>query len=94
MALPAPPKRPPVEAKTQAAGVAGVVSGALIWVLQTYVFKGTLDPGLVSLIYAAVPGVLAFGAAYLAPHTPRTAPATVTPPSNVTVTDRPAGGTA
>jgi hypothetical protein len=42
------------------------------------VFKGTLNPGLESLIYAAVPGILAFGAAYLAPHTPRP-PAPVTP---------------
>ena len=87
MALPAPPKRAPVEAKTQAAGVAGVVSGALIWILQTYVFKGTLDPGLVSLIYAAVPGALAFAAAYVAPHTPRAvaAPAAVPPSGTVTI---------
>ena len=91
MALPAPPKRAPVEAKTQAAGVAGVVSGALIWVLQTYVFKTALDPGLVSLIYAAVPGVLAFAAAYLAPHTPRSPAATVTMPSNVKVYSPPSG---
>lgn len=89
--------RAPVEAKTQAAGLAGVVSGAAIWVLQTYVFKGTVDPGLVSLIYAAVPGVLAFGAAYLAPHTPRpvAAPPAGVPPT-VTITppavDRPTGG--
>jgi hypothetical protein len=60
--------RSPVEAKTQAAGVAGVVSGAVIYLLQTYVFKETLNPGLVSLIYAAVPGILAFAAAYAAPH--------------------------
>jgi hypothetical protein len=60
--------RAPIAPKTQAAGLAGVVSGAAIYLLQTYVFKGTLNPGLVSLIYVAVPGVLAFGAAYLAPH--------------------------
>ena len=78
----------PLEAKTQAAGVAGVVSGALIWILQTYVFKGTVDPGLVSLIYAAVPGVLAFAAAWLAPHTHRP-DLTPAPPA---VTDRPTGG--
>jgi len=80
--------RAPVEAKTQAAGVAGVVSGAAIWVLQTYVFKGNIDPGLVSLIYAAVPGVLAFAAAYLAPHqvrpgdpAPAQPPVTAVPPA-------------
>jgi hypothetical protein len=60
--------RAPIAPKTQAAGLAGVVSGAVIYLLQTYLFKGTLNPGLVSLIYVAVPGVLAFGAAYLAPH--------------------------
>ena len=86
----APPKRAPVEAKTQAAGVAGVVSGALIWILQTYVFKSALDPGLVSLIYAAVPGVLAFAAAYVAPHTPRPAPAAAVVPPSGTVTVVPA----
>jgi hypothetical protein len=79
MAPPAPPKRAPVAPKTQAAGVAGAVAGAVIWVLQTYVFKGTVNPGLASLIYVAVPGVLAFGAAYIAPHQVR--PADVPPPT-------------
>jgi hypothetical protein len=60
--------RAPIAPKTQAAGLAGVLSGAVIYLLQTYVFKGTLNPGLVSLIYVAVPGILAFAAAYLAPH--------------------------
>ena len=84
--------RAPIETKTQAAGLAGVVSGALIWVLQNYVFKGSIDPGLVSLIYAAVPGVLAFAAAYVAPHTPRApaAPAPGVPPTGtVTLTEPP-----
>ena len=67
--------RAPLEAKAQAAGVSGAVAGILIWVLQTYVFKGTLNPGVVSLVYAAVPGALALAGAYLAPHTPRTVPA-------------------
>jgi hypothetical protein len=79
MAPPAPPKRAPVAPKTQAAGVAGVVAGVIIYVLQQYVFKGTLNAGLVSLIYAAVPGVLAFGAAYLAPHQVR--PGDAVPPA-------------
>jgi len=91
MAPPAPPKRAPVAPKTQAAGVAGVVSGAVIYLLQTYVFKETLNPGLVSLIYVAVPGVLAFGAAYLAPHQvrPSDAPAAAVLPGNVTITKPP-----
>jgi len=80
--------RAPVEAKTQAAGTAGIVAGALIWILQEYVFKGTVNPGVVSLVYAAVPGVLAFAAAYVAPHTPRPVaapPAGVPPTGTVTV---------
>ena len=68
MASAVPSRRAPIEAKTQAAGLAGAVSGAIIWILQQYVFKGTVNPGLQSLIYAAVPGALAFIAAYLAPH--------------------------
>lgn len=92
MASPAPPKRAPVEAKVQAGTAAATVAGALIWVLQQYVFKHNIDPGLVSLIYAAVPGALAFAAAWLAPHTPRPAAAVAAQPSNVTVTGRPAGG--
>ena len=84
--------RAPIEAKTQAAGFAAAVAGAAVWILQTYVVKGALDPGLVSLIYVAVPGVLAFGAAYLAPHTPRPAsasPAGVPPTGTVTITPPP-----
>ena len=92
---PAPARRAPIEAKTQAAGLAGVVSGALIWVLQTYVFKSTLNAGLVSLIYAAVPGVLAFAAAYLAPHTPRPLPVpSVLPPNLPPPAASDPGGTA
>ena len=95
MAPAVPSRRAPIEAKTQAAGLAGVVSGALIWVLQTYVFKGTVNAGLQSLIYAAVPGVLAFAAAYLAPHTPRPAPApSVLPPNLPPTPASNPGGTA
>ena len=61
--------RAPLEPKTQAAGLAGTVAGIGVWLLQTYAFKGNAVPaGLVSLIYAFVPGLLALGAAYLAPH--------------------------
>ena len=72
--------RYPLEAKTQAAGIAATVAGVIIYLLQTYAFKGSSIPaGLVSLIYAAVPGILALVAAYLAPHTSRPAP--VPPPA-------------
>jgi hypothetical protein len=84
--------RAPIEAKVQAGTIAATVAGAVVYILQQYVFKGTVNAGLVSLIYAAVPGVLAFGAAWLAPHTPRPAPPAppvVTMPSSVTVTPPP-----
>jgi hypothetical protein len=86
MSLPVPPKRAGIETKTQAAGLAGVVAGELIWILGEYVFKGTVNPGLVSLVYAAVPGVLAFAAAWLAPHTPRPAPPAPAPAGMQTYT--------
>lgn len=72
---PAPPKRAPIEAKAQAAGLAGTVAGIVLWLLQTYAFKGNAVPaGLVSLIDAVVPGAIALLGAYLAPHTPREVP--------------------
>lgn len=62
----------PIEAKVQAAGVAGAAAGVVLWVLQTYAFKGGAVPaGLVSLVDVAVPGALALAAGYLAPHTAR-----------------------
>jgi hypothetical protein len=64
--------RASVEPKAQAAGLAGTAAGVIIWVLSTYAFKGGAVPaGLVSLIYAAVPGVAALVAAYFAPHQAR-----------------------
>ena len=58
----------PVEPKVQVAGVTAAVSGAVLWVLGKYVFKGAVPDGIASMIYVATPGVLAFVAAYLAPH--------------------------
>ena len=81
---PAPPKRAPIEAKAQAAGLAGTVAGIVLWALQTYLFKGSAVPaGLVSLIDAVVPGVLALAGAWIAPHTPRPGdtPAPPVPPA-------------
>lgn len=68
----------PIEAKVQAAGVAGAAAGVVLWVLQTYAFKGnSVPPGLVSLVDVAVPGILALAGGYLAPHTPRPVPVPV-----------------
>lgn len=61
-------KRSPIEPKAQAAGLGGVAAGIVVWVLSTYAFHSAVPAGLVSLIYAAVPGLLALGAAYVAPH--------------------------
>jgi hypothetical protein len=58
----------PIAPKTSAAGVSAAVAGAVLYVLQTYVFKGAVPAGLESLIYLAVPALLAFAAAYWAPH--------------------------
>lgn len=82
--------RAPLETKVQAGTAAATVAGAIVYILQEYVFKGTVNAGLVSLVYAAVPGALALAAGYLAPHTPR-APAAPAPgvPSTVTVTPPP-----
>lgn len=85
--------RAPIEAKAQAAGLSGAVAGVAVWALQAYVFKGTLNPGLVSLVYAVVPGALALLGAYRAPHTPRPVPPTqaaAAPPG--TVKAQPQGG--
>lgn len=76
--------RAPLEPKAQAAGLAGTAAGVVIYLLQTYAFKGGDVPaGLVSLIYAIVPGLIALAAAYFAPHQvrPGDTPAPVTPPT-------------
>ena len=64
----------PIAAKTQAAGASAAVAGAALYLLSTYVFKGTVPAGVQSLIYAAVPGLVAFVAAYMAPHQYRPVP--------------------
>lgn len=80
----------PIEAKVQAGSLAAAVSGAVLWALGAYVFKGGAVPaGLVSLIDVVVPAGLALAAGYYAPHTPRPVAAPVQP-SNVTITKPPA----
>ena len=80
--------RAPVETKVTAGSLAAALSGAVIWALSTYVFKGNDVPaGLVSLIYVAIPGVLAFAAGYYTRHTPRPVPAPQR--ANVTTTKPP-----
>ena len=62
-----------VETKVKASTAAAAVSGLLLWVLGTYVFRGAVPPVLASWVYVAVPGVVTFVAGYLARHTDRAA---------------------
>ena len=72
-------KQARIEAKVQASTIAAAAAGVILWVLQTYVFKGNAVPGgLVSLVDAATPALAAAIAGYVAPHTPRTPPAPAT----------------
>ena len=61
----------PVETKVKASTAAAAVSGMAIWALGRYVFRGAVPDVVASWIYVIVPGLLAFGAGYLARHTPR-----------------------
>jgi len=60
-----------IEAKVQAGTGAAAVAGVLVWLLGHYVIKGQVPAVVSALIYAAVPGMLALAAGYLAPHTHR-----------------------
>jgi ABC-type Fe3+ transport system permease subunit len=75
----------PVAPKVQAASLSAAVAGAVLYLLQQYVFRGSVPAGVESLIYLAVPGVVALVAGYLAPHQVRPgdpAPATAPQPQN------------
>ena len=78
-------KRAPVEPKVAAGSLGATAAGIIVWVLQTYVFKNHLSPGLAAYVYAAVPGIVAFVIAYLAPHRARPGDLPPAAPSNVTV---------
>lgn len=66
-----------VETKVQASTGAAAVSGLALWALGHYVFKGSVPDVVASWTYVIVPGVLTFGAGYLARHTAR--PFTIPP---------------
>ena len=72
----------PLETKVQAGTASAAVAGVALWALQTYVFKSGMPQGVESLVYLAVPAVLAGAAGYLAPHThrPDLAPVSPVPP--------------
>jgi hypothetical protein len=65
----------PVETKVKASTAAAALSGLALWALGHYVFKGGAVPDVVaSWVYVLVPGVITFGAGYLAKHTLRVVP--------------------
>ena len=61
----------PVERKVQASTGAAAVSGLVLWVLGTYVFKGTVPDAVTTVVYVLVPAATAFAAGYLTRHTSR-----------------------
>jgi hypothetical protein len=61
----------PIAPKALAGGTTAAVSGAVLWALSTYVFRGNVPDGVASMIYVFMPGALAFAAAWLAPHQAR-----------------------
>jgi hypothetical protein len=61
----------PIERKVTASTGAAAASGLILWILGAYVFRGGVPDVIVSWVYVLVPGILAFGAGYLAKHTPR-----------------------
>lgn len=82
MSLPARPRRPPVEAKANAApagSLAGAVIGLLGYALGTWVYRGPVPDDVQQVLLVVVPGVLsaagAYAAARRARHTFRTDPA-------------------
>ena len=76
----------PVEPKVQVAGVTAAASGAVLWIPGKYVFKGAVPDGIASMVYVAMPGVLAFVAAYFAPHQHRDPVPALVLPSSVSLT--------
>jgi len=69
----------PIEAKVKAA-TTGAVAGAglaelLMWLLEAKVVGSPMpEPGR-TLFVSSMPGLVAFAAGYMAPHTPRNDPA-------------------
>ena len=65
-----------IHPKAVGGGFGALLSGAVITIIQTYWIKNTLPGQVTALIYVAIPGILAFAGAWLAPE--RAAPPTAT----------------
>lgn len=72
---PLPPDTSKAEPKVKAAtgaGGAGAVAGAfIVWLLETYVFKGDVPGPVTALVYVVVPGALAAAGAWVGGYTAR-----------------------
>lgn len=73
-----------VETKVKASTVAAALSGLALWALGRYVFKGAVPDVVASWVYMIVPGLITFGAGYLAKHTLRPVTPAVPPAGPVT----------
>lgn len=63
----------PIEKKTKAAAMGGLIGGLIVWALDRYAFQNAGVPEPVeAIVEGGVPMLLAFIAAYLAKHTHRT----------------------
>ncbi len=61
-----PPVDPVGHAGLQAAGATGVVTADVLWLLQTYVWHGTVPPAITATVYLVVPYVAAIVAGRMA----------------------------
>lgn len=61
----------PLELKVSAASVGAVLSGLVVWALQTYAFRGDVPLPVDAAVQVLIPAAVALGAGWLAKHTPR-----------------------
>lgn len=70
----------PVELKVAASSSVSVLVGVITWILVTYVplFSNGLPPALATFLPWVISAVLAALSGWLAPHTPRPSPSSLT----------------
>jgi hypothetical protein len=70
-----------VETKVKAASTAAAITGLVLSLLGSYLFKGSVPEWAQAVIDTVVAGGLTFTAGWLAKHTPRTVDSTVVTPA-------------